>query len=40
MMGPSIIGSENGIPTSIASAPAPARASMVRSQDSSMPPVT
>ena len=40
MVGPSIIGSENGIPTSMASAPAPARASTVSSHSSSIPPVT
>ena len=40
MVGPSIIGSEKGIPTSMASAPAPASASTVSNQWSSMPPVT
>ncbi len=38
--GPSIIGSEKGMPTSMASAPAPASASTVSSQSSSIPPVT
>ena len=40
MVGPSIIGSEKGSPTSMASAPDPASASTVTSQWSSMPPVT
>jgi hypothetical protein len=39
MVGPSITGSENGMPTSIASAPAAAHASTVCSQPGS-PPVT
>ena len=40
MTGPSMTGSENGIPISIASAPASARARTTSSQSCPRPPVT